>query len=168
MAERPELAAGTKERGDCHIDFLAVECITRSPPFSFLSLPSFFPLFTHHRPTNPSIPRIFLLFPKGIRICIFKWNLPSFSMCLFFSFSLLLGFFPGQYPVFRVSSSADLLETAQGRRRNASAVANWFSRIGNETRKLGLICIPILRKKDLRFLNLFKLFPSSSIFVLCV
>lgn len=167
MAERAELAAGTKERGDCHIDFLAVECITRSPPFSFLSLPSFFPLFTHHRPTNPSIPRIFLLFSKGIRICIFKWNLVS--RCVFFSLFLFwLDFCWGNILVFRVSSSADLLETAQGRRRNASAVANWFSRIGNETRKLGLICIPILRKKDLRFLNLFKLFPSSSIFVLCV
>lgn len=166
MAERPELAAGTKERGDCHIDFLAVECITRSPPFSFLSLPSFFSLFTHHRPTNPSIPRIFLLFPKGIRICIFKWNLVS--RCVFFLFLFWLDFCWGNILVFRVSSSADLLETAQGRRRNASAVANWFSRIGNETRKLGLICIPILRKKDLRFLNLFKLFPSSSIFVLCV
>lgn len=103
MAERPELAAGTKERGDCHIDFLAVECITRSPPFSFLSLPSFFPLFTH-RPTNPSIPRIFLLFPKGIRICIFKWNLVS--RCVFFSlFLFCLDFSRGNIPysVFRVA-----------------------------------------------------------------
>lgn len=98
--------------------------------------------------------------------------LPSF-LCVSFSLSLslLVGFFPGRAAIFRIpcferESSADLLETAQGlrygegvrissefRERNASAVANWFSRIENEICKLGLpsvlICIrlPDLKKK---------------------
>lgn len=100
-----------------------------------------------------------------------------FSVFFFLFLSLFwLDFSRGeqQYSVFRASrereSSADLLETAQGlrygegirissefRERNASAVANWFSRIENEICKLGLpsvlICIrlPHLKKKDLRF-----------------
>lgn len=97
-----------------------------------------------------------------------------FSVFLFLFLSLFwLDFSRGeqQYSVFRASSKrVGLLETAQGlrygegvrissefRERNASAVANWFSRIENEICKLGLpsvlICIrlPDLKKKDLRF-----------------
>lgn len=97
-----------------------------------------------------------------------------FSVFLFLFLSLFwLDFSRGeqQYSVFRASServariySAQGLRYGEGvrissefRERNASAVANWFSRIENEICKLGLpsvlICIrlPDLKKKDLRF-----------------
>lgn len=89
MAERAELAAGTKERGDCHIDFLAVECITRSPP-----LPLFSPLrsVTADHPWFEYYPSSFLL--KRVVFFLYFQHGTSLSF-LFLLFFLFFSIFPG-------------------------------------------------------------------------
>lgn len=123
-----ELAAGTKERGDCHIDFLAVECITRSPPFPLLSLSLRHRRSSMIRRSREYYPSSFLLKRVG---CIFNTKRVSLpSMLFFFSFRS----FPGRAAIFctqkrvrLLSLAQDLLETAY-EYRERDAVANWFSR----------------------------------------
>lgn len=154
MAERAELAAGTKERGDCHIDFLAVECITRSPP-----LPLFSPLrsVTADHPWFEYYPFSFLL-KRVVFFCIFNTERVSLSSFCFFFFSFRS--FPGRAAIFCI------------RERTALVFGAGFTRNGVRMSREGCefeISIPILRRnlwfanfQDSNYVKLFFLFVRLS------
>lgn len=121
MAERAELAAANERTRRLPHRLFGSRMYNSLASFSFLFFPPSFLLFI-----VPPIRRSREFYPSSLSkretgICIFKWNLLLFSLCLFFLF--LLDFSWGDTPcsVFRVRERM-YSKRFQGRRRRKNFV----------------------------------------------